>query len=118
MAVSMQDVIFALGSDEPDYARAASLGQEALPYLEQLINSGSRLAPKATYLAGHIQDRASVDVLANAARRGEPEIWAAAAMAVRHLQLPGAVTVLQLLERDEDEGVKLQARRSLQKRTR
>ena len=74
MAVSMQDVIFALGSDEPDYARAASLGQEALPYLEQLINSGSRLAPKATYLAGHIQDRASVDVLANAARRGEPEI--------------------------------------------
>ena len=52
MSVTMKDVRTQLEPDEPDYAKAAQLGADAIPYLKELVNGpDTMLASKAAYLA-------------------------------------------------------------------
>ena len=86
MAVTMQDVIRQLDREEPDYAQAARLGSDALPYLRELIEGDNlTLAAKATSLAGAINADESGDVLETAARHSDPVVRVAAAASARNL---------------------------------
>jgi hypothetical protein len=117
MSVTMEQVVNALEPDEPNYAKAASLGPDAIPHLEALVNTESRLSTKAVYLAGLIQDERSVGVLVAAALSKLPEVRVAAAFAGRNLRSPGVESVIRKLESDTDEGIRIQATRSRVMRT-
>jgi HEAT repeat protein len=68
MAVTMEQVRKALDPEEPDYAKAAKLGPEALPHLAKLIaGKDPGLASKAASLAGMIGGEKAAPVLEKAA---------------------------------------------------
>ena len=78
MVVTMKQVRNELDPDEPDYVKAAKLGEEALPYLEEIVKTGDALlASKAAYLASLIPDEKSVTVLETASKSNFPEVRAA-----------------------------------------
>lgn len=80
MSVEMAEVRAELDPDEPNYARAALLGEGALPHLGWLVvNALPLLASKATHLAGLIGGAAALPILEEASRSGEPVVRAAAA---------------------------------------
>ena len=61
MSVSMDDVRKVLDPDEPDYAAAARLGEEALAHLERLARGDDpMLASKAAYAASLIEGGSDV----------------------------------------------------------
>ena len=114
MAVTMKDVRAALDPEEPDYAKAAKMGQEALPHLETLVSSGdAMLASKAAYLASLIKGTKSADIVRTAAQRDEPAVRVAAAAAASNLAPAGASDVLAELVGDPDPGVRKVARASV-----
>ncbi len=111
MAVTMKDVRAALDPEEPDYDKAAELGPDALPHLQELVSSAdAMLASKATYLASMIADDRAVDVVETAARSSEPIVRVAAAAAVGNLAAVPAEGVLRDLAADADPGVRKVAR--------
>ena len=118
MAITLKQVLDLLSPDELDYDAAAKLGPEALPHLETIIKEkGPLLASKAAYLAGLIQDRRSVDVLKIAAQSTYPEVRVQAAATTSNLHFKEAEEVLELLSKDEDEGVRMRALRSKELRS-
>jgi HEAT repeat protein len=111
MAVTMDDVRAALDPEEPNYAKAAKLGPDALPHLDALVSSGdSMLASKATYLASMIKHADSAKVVAKAARSADPIVRVAAASAASKLDSARASDVLLDLVGDPDPGVRKVAR--------
>lgn len=111
MPVSMADVRKVLDPDEPDYAAAAELGEEAVPHLEQLVRSDDvMLASKATYAASLIQGGA--EAVDTAAGSEDPVVRVAAAAAARNLPPERAQQVLRRLSDDEDAGIRKVARAS------
>jgi hypothetical protein len=111
MAVTMQKVRSVLDPEEPDYARAAELGPDALPHLEALVNSGdSMLASKATYAASLIKDDRSEAIVRTAAGSADAAVRVAAASAARNIPASGSSTVLMELVADPDPGVRKVAR--------
>lgn len=106
MAVTMAHVRAALDPEEPDYAQAAKLGQEALPHLGKLARDAEALlASKAVYLAALIQDERSVRIVRDAATRDDPVVRVAAAAAARYLPCVEVSEILLQLVNDEDSGV-------------
>lgn len=106
MPVSMADVRRALDPDEVDYDAAAALGEDALPYLQELVASGDPgIAAKAAYLAGRINAGGSEAVVALAATSADARVRASAASAARHLDDDATDRVLADLVVDGDAGV-------------
>ncbi len=114
MPVTMKQVRAALDPDEPDYAKAARLGPDALPHLARLIaGKDPGLASKAASLAGMIAHERAVPVLEKAAKSKDARVRVAAAASARHLPAPGASRVLAALIQDADVGVQKVALRSV-----
>ncbi|HET9650017.1 MAG TPA: hypothetical protein VFP34_17540 [Microlunatus sp.] len=111
MTVSMEDVRKVLDPDEPDYAAASQLGEDALPHLEELVRGDDpMLASKATYAASLISGGA--DAVATAADSADPIVRVAAAAAARNLPSDRAEQVLRRLTEDDDPGIRKVARTS------
>jgi HEAT repeat protein len=114
VAVTSEQVRAELEKDEPNYARAAGLGPEALPHLEELAHDeDTMIASKAVYLAGLIEGEPADHLLAEAASSDDPRIRVAAASAARHRSDEAASEVLVLLVKDDDLGVRKVALRSV-----
>jgi len=106
MPVSMTDVRRALDPDEVDYPAAAALGEEALPHLRTLVETGDPgIAAKAAYLAGLINGGPSESIVALAASHADARVRASAASAASHLDDQATERVLTDLVLDEDAGV-------------
>jgi hypothetical protein len=106
MPVSMTDVRRALDPDEVDYPAAAALGDEALPHLRTLVETGDPgIAAKAAYLAGLINGGPSESIVALAASHADARVRASAASAASHLDDQATERVLTDLVLDEDAGV-------------
>ena len=106
MPVTMKQVRAALDPEEPDYAKAAKLGPQALPHLEKLIaRDDPGLASKAASLAGMIGDEKAARVLEKAARHRDVRVRVAAAHSAQHLPAPDASRILSRLMADKDVGV-------------
>jgi HEAT repeat protein len=106
MPVTMQQVLAEIDKDEPNYARAAKLGPDAVPHLRQIAEADDPLrASKAAYLASLIPGQGSVDLLTAAAAHHAPEVRVAVAHALRNTkEAPPAV--LETLLEDSDPGVR------------
>jgi len=114
MPVSMADVRRALDPDEVDYEAAAALGADALPHLQELVESGDPgIAAKAAYLAGRINASGSEAVVALAATHGDARVRASAASAAGHLDDDATDRVIADLVLDDDAGVQKLALRSV-----
>ena len=114
MALKLKDVRALLEPEEPDYAEAAKLGPEALPFLEKLIESKDPgIASKAASLAGFIGHPDSARVLEKAAQSENPVLRVTAANAARYLPSEQASGVLLALVEDQDAGVQKMALQSL-----
>lgn len=106
MPVSMTDVRRALDPNEVEYAAAAALGEEALPHLRALVETGDPgIAAKAAYLAGLINGSHSESVVALAASHADARVRASAASAASHLDDQATERVITDLVLDEDAGV-------------
>jgi HEAT repeat protein len=114
VAVTKKQVRAELEKDEPNYARAAGLGPEALPHLEELAHEeDAMIASKAVYLAGLIEGDPADQLLAEAAASDDPRIRIAAASAARHRGDEAASAVLVPLVKDDDIGVRKTALKSV-----
>jgi HEAT repeat protein len=114
VAVTKEQVRAELEKDEPNYARAAGLGPDALPHLEELAREEeAMIASKAVYLAGLIEGEPADRVLTEAASSDDPRIRVAAASAARHRSQEAASAVLVPLVRDDDIGVRKVALKSV-----
>ena len=114
--VTMDDVVQVLGAHEPDYRRAAALGADAFPLLQELFQGQDLgLAAKAVSLAPLIDAGRAVPLLTEAARSGSDVLRVAAAAATQNLPEQEAADLqLQLMD-DEDAGVRqVAARRAAQ----
>lgn len=114
MTITMDDVRAGLDPDEPDYAAAAGLGPEALPFLDRLVRGADpMLAAKAAYLASLIPGEARSAVVAAAAASAEPTVRLAAAASLRNLDEAEAGRLADVLLDEADVGVRKQALRSV-----
>jgi HEAT repeat protein len=110
----MEEVRAELERDEPNYARAAGLGPDAIPHLEELARGDdTMLATKAVYLAGLIQDERAAKLVEEAAAADDPRVRVAAAAAARNVETDRASGVLAPLVADEDAGVRKVALKSV-----
>ncbi len=117
MAVTMEEVRAVLDPEEPDYEKGASLGPDAIPHLQALVNGDdAMLASKAAYLASLIKSDASADVVRDAARSNAETVRVAAAAAARNLPSAKASAVLEELIVDVDPGVRKVARDAVPRR--
>ena len=113
MSVSMNDVRRALDPEEPNYAGAAKLGPDALPYLRALVaGKDVMLASKAAYAASLLEGATGEEVVGAAARSRDPILRVAAAAAARNLPPDTARVVLAKLAKDDDPGIRRVARAS------
>jgi HEAT repeat protein len=114
MTITMSDVRAQLDPEEPNYDRAAELGPEALPVLDELVHSDDPLlAAKAAYLASLIPGERRASVLAAAAMSPEPTVRVAAAAGLRNLAEVDAGGLADDLLQDADVGVRKQALQSV-----
>jgi HEAT repeat protein len=114
MPVTMEQVRKALDPEEPDYAKAARLGPQALPHLATLIaGKDPGLASKAASLAGMIPDERAVAVLQKAAKSRDARVRVAAAHSAQNLSPEAASGILAGLVTDADVGVQKVALRSV-----
>jgi len=103
----MNDVLAYLEPDEPNYAQAAKLGQDALPYLKEIIDKPEViLASKAAYLVSLIKSDKSISILEHAARNNEPIVRIAVASGIRNISERDANILLDEFIEDEDVGVR------------
>jgi len=113
----MEQVRKALDPEEPDYAKAAKLGPEALPHLSKLIaGRDPGLASKAASLAGMIGGEKAAAVLEKAATHKDVRVRVAAAHSAKYLPALAASRVLTPLVADDDVGVQKVALRSVPRR--
>jgi HEAT repeat protein len=106
MPVSMAEVRRALDPDEVDYVAAAALGEEALPHLHALVETGDPgMAAKAAYLAGLINGGRSEAIVALAATHSDARVRASAASAASKLDAEATERVITDLVLDDDVGV-------------
>lgn len=113
MAVSIERVRDFLDQDEPEYAKAARLGPDAVPHLARLVREGDPLlASKAAYLAGLIDSEESPAVLEQASQSDQPTVRVAAASAAQHLSEVQPELFERLLS-DADAGVRRAALKSV-----
>jgi HEAT repeat protein len=114
VAVTMEEVRAELERDEPNYARAAGLGPDALPHLEELARGDdTMLATKAVYLAGLVHDERAAKLVEEAASADDPRVRVAAAAAARNVETERASGVLAPLVADDDAGVRKVALKSV-----
>lgn len=114
MPVTMADVRAVLEPEEPDYAAAAALGQDAVPHLAELVRGADpMLASKAAYAAGVIGGAQAAETVLEAARSDEVTVRVAAAAAAANLDAGPASEVLESLVGDSDPGVRKVARASV-----
>src|SRR5262245_63264456 len=114
MPVTMEQVRAALDPEEPDYAKAAQLGPEALPHLEKLIaGKDVGLASKAASLAGMIGGEEAAGTLQKAAGHEDVRVRVAAAHSAGGLPPTAAGPILAGLLADKDVGVQKVALRSV-----
>jgi hypothetical protein len=101
---TMEQVLAALAPDEPQYRIAAQqFGIEALPYLEQLVQSpDALLASKATSLAAAIANSGSIAILEIAAHHKAIGPRAAAAYGIKMLRGPRAEQIVLTLMDDAE----------------
>lgn len=113
MAVTLQQVLNQLDTDEPNYTALAALGPEAVPHLASLVRGeDAGLASKAAYLASLIQSEESVGVLTAAAASAHDVVRVAAASGLRNLSADLALPLADRLLEDADAGVRKQALRA------
>jgi HEAT repeat protein len=114
MAVSMEDVRAALDPEEPDYERAARLGEDAIPHLRVLVDGEDpMLASKAAYLAGLIGGDEAGQVVLAAAHSDDAAVRVAAASSTTRLSDEATEAVLVDLVIDSDPGVRKIAHRAV-----
>ena len=114
MPVTYAEVYAVLSPEEPDYAKAAQLGAEALPHLEAMIGGKDvMLASKAAYAAGLVGGERATALLRQAAGHREAALRVAAASAVARLPSARAAPILEALLSDRDLGVRKVALRSI-----
>lgn len=114
MPVTMEQVRAALDPEEPDYAKAAQFGPEALPHLEKLIaGKDVGLACKAASLAGMIGGERALPTLQKAAGHEDVRVRVAAAHSAGGLPPAAAGPILAGLLADKDVGVQKVALRSV-----
>lgn len=114
MSVTKAKVKKLLDPEEPDYEKAAALGLEAIPHLEDLIKSEDKmLASKAVYLAGLISGDKSKLVLNKAVASPSRLVRIATAATARNLTMSDALLVIKVLIRDTDPSVRRMAIKSL-----
>jgi len=107
MAVTLQQVRQLVSPEEPNYAAAARLGPQLLPYLQTLIASpDAMIASKAAYLATLIDDERAVDVVRAATNSPAPVVRIAAAGGIRRMQGAAASGLISRLLNDRDKGVR------------
>lgn len=107
MPVTMQQVLAYVSADEPRYAEAARLGEEALPHLLAIVAQADiALASKAVYLAALITSREAGAVVQLALEHQAPSVRVAAASTLP--LLPQAIATPLILGSldDEDAGVR------------
>lgn len=110
--VTMELVRAHLDPEEPDYEQAAQLGQEAMPFLLDLVaGSDPMLASKAAYLASVIGGDGAIDVLRAASRSPRDVVRVAAGAGLRNLEAPDPL--VERLLSDEDVGVRSTTLRSI-----
>jgi HEAT repeat protein len=103
----MEQVRAKLELIEPDYAEAAKLGPEAIPFLEQLAKGTDiLLATRAVYLASLIGGRRAARLLLDAATSPVPEIRVQAAAGAQNLPEEKAEKILLEALGDSDFGVR------------
>ncbi len=114
MALTFEQVRATLEPEEPDYQKAAKLGPDALPHLENLIvGEHPLLASKAAYLAGMIGTDRAAPALDRAVRSSDVRVRIAVAAAAQHLPTETASDLLVALIDDADVGVQKVALRSV-----
>lgn len=107
MAVTKEDVVRIIESDEPDYGRAARLGAEALPHLEVLAEGRDvGTAAKAVYAASVIGGHKAAAIVEKAAMHPEAIMRIAAASALRNLGAEDAARIAARTLRDSDFSVR------------
>ncbi len=107
MTIKMKDVRALLEQDEINYSKAATLGPEALPFLDKLVGGTNvMLSSKAAYLASLIDDNDAVGVIQHAAAHDDPVVRVAAAAATKNIAEKAANSVLLSLMADTDTGVR------------
>ena len=113
MAVTMADVRQWLERAEPNYKKAAAtLGADALPYLEQLVDD-PRLGPGAVCMASFVGGPQATALLLAATSHPNDAVRFQAACGARNLDGQHAIeTLLQALN-DPDVGVRHAAVRSV-----
>ena len=107
MSVTMEQVLSYLEPEEPNYAEAAKLSPNALPFLKEIIDkSDVMLGSKAAYLASLIKSDDSVSILEHAAQNKDPIIRIAVASGIRNLSEKDAGILLDKFIQDKDNGVR------------
>jgi HEAT repeat protein len=108
----MSQVLEELDKDEPNYDRAAQLGPEAIPHLEQLVLADDPMrASKAAYLATLIPGADADQVLNAASAHSDPRVRVAVAHGAS-ARGRASVELLDKLLDDSDPGVRKVALRA------
>ncbi|HWH35643.1 MAG TPA: HEAT repeat domain-containing protein [Acidimicrobiales bacterium] len=107
MAVTAEDVLVALGAEEPDYREAArTLGIESLPHLALLVRDDDEmLASKAASLAAFVGGSQATEVLVAASEHPQLSVRAAVAHGAQRLDPLDAERVLTALLEDSEPSV-------------
>jgi len=110
VALTLDQVVARLDTDEPDYPALASLGPEVIHHLAALVQGvDTGLAAKAAYLASLIESDQSSEVLSSAAGSPHEVVRVAAAAGLRNLSVAQATPTADRLLDDSDVGVRKQA---------
>jgi HEAT repeat protein len=114
MPVTMKAVRAVLDPEEPDYAKAAQLGPEALPLLRELIlGPDQMMASKAASAAAAIGGAGAADVLAEGVRSPNAAVRVSAVAAAGMMGGPEAEALLLNSLGDGDSGVRRQVLRAV-----
>jgi HEAT repeat protein len=107
MSVNMQQVLSEIDKDEPNYAAAAKLGSEALPFLQMIIEGNDPLkAAKAVYAASLIGGSGAIEALTKAADHHDPQVRIAVAHGLRNLANAAPTELVMKSLNDHDPGVR------------
>lgn len=107
MPVTMQQVLTEIDKDEPNYAAAAQLGQDALPHLQMIVEANDPLrAAKAAYAASLIGGPGAIDALRKAGDHHDPQVRIAAAQGLKNLAEAAPTDLVMKALSDHDSGVR------------
>ena len=107
MPVTMEQVRKHLEPIEPDYVEAAMLGEESMPFLDQIASGNdSMLAPRAVHMASLIGGDHAVRIVRKATDSHDPVMRVQAAAVARYLPQEAAEDILLGALDDTDAGVR------------